>query len=119
MLRGLVRLSAVALVCFAALRALGQDCVPHWLQGEAIPGVAGSANSAVLWDPDGPGPQPEVLVVVGNFPVAGKVQASNIASWDGTSWAPLGAGRPSGTVTALAVFNGNVIAATGYSGPLA
>lgn len=41
----------------------------------------------------------------GAFSSAGGVAANNIASWDGSSWAPLGWGIFNGTVLALAVYD--------------
>src|SRR5436190_2956429 len=64
------------------LRAAGQ-CQPQWLPGEGIPGVNGTVYATTTWDPDGPGPQPELLVVGGLFTLAGATLANNIAAWDG------------------------------------
>jgi hypothetical protein len=56
------------------------------------------------------------LIVGGNFTVAGNVPANNIARWDGTTWAALGAGLTfqlaprQVAVQALAVYNGALIA---------
>jgi hypothetical protein len=44
------------------------------------------------FDPDGTGPQPRVLVVVGSFNRVGSVAANNIASYDGQVWRSLGTG---------------------------
>jgi hypothetical protein len=51
-----------------------------WLPGEGISGVDGDVYAMTTWDPDGPGGQPELLVVGGEFTVAGDVIASNIAA---------------------------------------
>jgi hypothetical protein len=54
------------------------------------------------------------LIAAGNFATAGGVPADNIAAWDGSSWSPLGSGvsdgSNTGTITALAVFDGKLIA---------
>jgi hypothetical protein len=44
------------------------------------------------WDPDGAGPLPPVLIAGGFFAEAGGVPAHNIASWNGSAWAPLSTG---------------------------
>ncbi len=77
--------------------ALGQ-CEATWQTGEGVAGVVSDANSypddrvraSVTWDPDGPEPTPELLVVAGAFSVAGDRAAKNAATWDGASWSPLG-----------------------------
>lgn len=48
------------------------------------------------------------LYVVGSFDHAGDVAASNIASWDGTTWAPV-AGGVSGPIDAITVYNGHIV----------
>ena len=60
-------------------------------------GISGSSSfagvgAAVIFD-DGTGP---ALYVGGNFEVAGGVNASNLARWDGTSWSEVGGGVDSG-----------------------
>jgi hypothetical protein len=57
-----------------------------------------------VFDEDGPGPNPPVAVVAGNFTSAGGVPASRIAKWDGTTWSSFGAGFDN-TVLSLAVFD--------------
>jgi len=52
------------------------------------------------------------LVAAGDFTTAGVTPANNIASWNGTSWEPLGGGfsGPAPRVTALASYDGELIA---------
>src|SRR5207247_1421219 len=73
-----------------------------------VPGVYGYVYAVTTWDPDGAGPQPELLIVGGSFSVAGKALANNIAAWDGTSWSALGTGvdKP---VSPLAAYSGDLI----------
>jgi hypothetical protein len=62
---------------------------------------------------DGSGP---VLVAGGDFAIAGGIAASHIAQWNGTSWAPLGAGLGD-PVLALTAFDdgrGNALHAGGF-----
>ena len=58
-----------------------------------------------VWDPDGPGPLPPVVVVGGSFTVAGSVVANNIAAWNPATgqWSALGVGTNS-TVRALSIL---------------
>jgi hypothetical protein len=62
-------------------------------------GVAGQVSSITNWDRDGSGPLLPVLVVSGQFTIAGGVPATRIAQWDGTSWSALGAGLNIGAST--------------------
>jgi hypothetical protein len=88
------------------------QCSDQWL----VPDPAFTTNGLVcaleLWDPDGPGPQAEILIVAGSFSSAGGASVSNIAAWDGTHWLPLGPGT-NGRVQSLATLNGEVFA-SGY-----
>lgn len=79
-----------------------------------MPGLDGEAYCSTAWDPDGPGPQEELLVVGGYFRIAGNVAAGSIAAWDGEQWHALGEGSI-GRVTALTVYNGDLLAASRYS----
>ena len=85
------------------------QCSPGWLPGNELPGIDGKIAAATEWDPDGDGPQPPVLVVGGEFSLAGGKAASNIAIWDGVAWHALGDGRPERVLT-LAVYRGELIA---------
>jgi hypothetical protein len=105
---GRVGILAVSFGLAAALSARA-DCPAEWLPGEGVPGLDGDVYAMTTWDPDGPGGQPELLVVGGDFTVAGDVIANNIAAWDGTTWQPLGSGMDYG-VLALTVYDGELIA---------
>jgi hypothetical protein len=73
------------------------------------PGFVGGSGSTrveaiTTWDPDGAGPQPDVLVAGGLFTSAGGLTLNNIARWDGSQWLPFGsgmAGPSSPSVSAL------------------
>ncbi len=74
---------------------LAQAPCPHaWQPGDGIPGLDGVAYAMANWDPDGAGPQPEVVVVGGQFTVAGDQLVGNVALYDPTlqRWSPLGTG---------------------------
>lgn len=73
-------------------------------------GLNGTVRTLCTFDPDGPGPMPELLIAGGSFTQAGGQPASCIAAWDGANWTPLGQGT-SGTVRALTVWNGKLVAA--------
>ncbi len=80
------------LVAVGAAVPATADCTPDWLPGGGLPGISGQVHAQVMWDPDGPGVQPERLVVGGRFSVAGDSLAVNVAMWDGSSWQPMGDG---------------------------
>lgn len=94
------------------------DC-PQWLPGQSVAGLNGSVTAMTTWDPDGPGPLPEVLVVAGNFTMAGNVPTKNIAIWDGAAWSALGTGSAIGTyptsINALAVYDGKLYVGGNFS----
>jgi len=97
--------------CSVGIAGASAQCVKDWIGGEPLPGVNGAVGASLVWDQDGPGGSPPVLVVGGDFTFAGMVSAQRIAAWDGTTWSnPFGGGL-NGPVRALAVFNGDLIAA--------
>ncbi len=56
-------------------------------------GMSPPASRAVTTlDPDGSGPQADVLIATGDFASAGGMPANRIARWDGLSWQTLGSG---------------------------
>jgi len=67
-----------------------------------------------MWDPDGPGPRTPVLVIGGQFKIAGTVSAGGVASWDPVTghWESFGSGLGNVPfVYALAVLaNGDLVA---------
>lgn len=106
---GLCLLLPIAL----AGQALGQcsvNCVP----GGRVPDADGAVNASCTWDPDGPGPQPAVVVLGGAFQVVGNAVARGLALYDpGTGeCTSLGTGV-SGSVTALAVLPNNDLVVAG------
>jgi hypothetical protein len=71
-------------------------------------GLNGNVRALCVFDPDGPGPMPDLLIAGGTFSTAGGQPASNIAAWDGTSWTALGAGTTN-MVRALTVWNNQLV----------
>src|SRR4051812_36943216 len=111
-----IRLAALFL-CLICQQARAQ-CGERWLVGEPPPGLNGEVNAAATWDPDGAGARPELLVMGGSFSVAGSVAATGVATWDGSHWQAIGEGLgngSSGGVNALAVYNGQIIAAGSFT----
>ncbi|MCR9246566.1 MAG: hypothetical protein NXI31_16150 [bacterium] len=105
-------------VFFSALglvaSAVGQ-CTPLWPASDVAPGASDWVAASTMWDPDGAGPQPPVLVVGGAFHAVGDVAAQKIAAYDlatGT-WSSLGSGMNRiSVVHALATMaNGDLVAA--------
>lgn len=87
------------------------QCDPEWLAGSGLAGVGrldglvGTAYATTWWDPDGAGPQGDVLVIGGSFEQAGDVLARNIAWFDPITgqWSALGLGVDE-LVTSLSVL---------------
>lgn len=106
------------LASVGAESAHGQ-CEPQWLPGPALPGVNGLVYCMTSWDPDGPGPRSRVLVVGGNFSIAGGQHANNIAMFDPETghWSRIGNVGPSfqsASVTSLAVSPNGELLCGGY-----
>jgi len=73
-------------------------------------GMNAPVRALQVFDPDGPGPLPPLLIAGGAFTQAGSTPASGIAAWNGTSWSALGPGTD-GRVRALAVWNNQLVVA--------
>lgn len=102
----MVRVVVMALL-LSSVSAARAQCESMWLPGSSLPGVShasGAIVNAVLnYDPDGPGPLPEVVALGGLFTWAGNSPAAGVVLWnpvDG-SWTPLGT-ELNGEVRALA-----------------
>ncbi|MHC4963314.1 MAG: hypothetical protein ACYTGE_00230, partial [Planctomycetota bacterium] len=113
MLRPLLSFGPWCLLGSAVLSAFpvmaNGQCPHDWLPGDGVQGVAWAVLATTVWDPDGPGPQPELLVAGGAIEYAGDVFAGHIAAWDGANWQALGAGMD-WYVHALTVYDGQLIA---------
>jgi hypothetical protein len=70
-------------------------------------GTNGSVRSLAVFDPDGPSPLPELLILGGGFTTAGGQQARGIAAWDGNAWLTMGAGV-NGRPESMAIFDGHL-----------
>jgi hypothetical protein len=81
--------------------AFGQACEVGWTENLfPLAGVDGEVHATFTWD-DGGGP---AVYIGGAFTIAGSVNASNVASWDGQRWEALGSGTD-GVVRSFGVFD--------------
>jgi hypothetical protein len=100
---------AAGAVVVSGATARAQSCTPGWLPGDGIPGVNNTPFASTTWDPDGPGPESELLVLGGMFTFAGEVPAQNIAAWDGQRWRAMSLPQSS-FVYSFGRFSGELIA---------
>jgi hypothetical protein len=96
-------------------KLLPPPCTFEWLS--PISDSEDSVFAFTNWDPDGPGPQPPLLVAGGHFRFFwGDVDLeSHVAFWNGNTWqfprsGPTNIHDPAKSVLALTVFNGELIA---------
>ena len=82
------------LVALSWSTVLVGQCPSLWPSVPGLVGVAGSVQDTLVFDPDGPGPSGERVLVSGSFSVAGTVLADNLAIYDpGTrTWSAFGPG---------------------------
>ncbi len=109
-------LFACGLAIVGSVRPAEAGCTPGWLPGDGFNGTSYFVYATTLWDPDGAGRLPEMLVAGGSFLAAGDTLASRVAGWDGAAWHALGT-EMEGSVFALAVHNGELIAAGNFYFP--
>lgn len=96
--------------------ARGQ-CVLQASAGLPQPQLSGFALCSTVWDPDGAGPLVQQLVVGGQDLTTGDLFDHTVMTWDGTTWAPLGAPGPlTAFVESLVVWNGQLVAGGWNSG---
>ena len=111
--------AVAAIVVACGARPSMAQC--KWLPGDGYRGTDDALYATTAWDPDGPGPMPEVLAVGGRLRMAGRIDAELIATWDGQRWAALGPGltgplpgSADDAVFALAIWRGRLCAAVGH-----
>lgn len=104
----------LAAALLASTRLPGQCSLDWQASYGGIDGVDGYVQVTNLWDPDGPGPRTPLLVIGGEFRIAGTALASGIAAFDPVTaeWSAMGAGL-NGPVTALAVMQSGELVAGG------
>lgn len=107
--------AATALALSAPI-ASGQ-CGGRWIFGpeQGVPGVHGEVMATVTFDPDGPGPLPELFVVGGSIDAAGTRRVGGVAAWDGGAWHSIGPGE-NHLATSLTAYNGELIAGGLFDG---
>ncbi len=108
---------AALLFCACITTTLLPAQCAQWAPGGGVPGVetqtaALPVTAMLRWDPDGAGPQPEVLVVAGRITVAGDTAAANIAAWNPATgtWSALGGGVDGQVLALAAMPNGDLVA---------
>lgn len=84
------------------------ECPLEWRKGSGPVGVSNAVQRLTRWDPDGSGPEKEVLVVSGDLFTAGGEVCDEIVAWTGEYWKPLGSGYSSNLETS--VWNNQLIA---------
>lgn len=77
---------------------------PH----HGVRGVQGTVFASTPWDPDGPGPFPEILVLAGSFRFAGDQASPRVVGWDGSGWINMGISNAEGSAFALCVHEGDL-----------
>lgn len=114
--RGMLNLRAlivaVLLTLWCAPSTFGQACGQRWEVPAGQFGVGGNIAAMTAWDPDGAGPGPDVLLLVGGFSWIDSIPAPGVAAWDGTAFQPVGTRRPGGTVKAAVAAGGTAYIVT-------
>lgn len=107
---------AFALV-LSSVSVRAQPC-GRWVQGSdrGIAGVVGTVFDMVVCDPDGAGPMGTMLVVAGDFQVAGDLESRFVVGWDGSRWVQMGTGLQYGVATSLALHEGHLYVGGSFSG---
>lgn len=89
------------------------QCETAWQLLESEQSVAGKISSLARWDPDGAGPQPEQLIVGGQFSMVGSLAIANLALFDPASqtWSAIGGGTDGEVVAIERQPNGGLVIA--------
>ena len=114
------RILAAVAPCVAALllpRITTAQCPNGWQATAGVPGTNGTVYTTALWDPDGPGPMTEKVIVGGTFTTAGGIAANRIAMWDPTTgaWSALGSGMDNFVLSLATMANGDLVAGGGFA----
>lgn len=113
-----VRLGVLGALAAAAPPTLCAQCQTTLSSGGPIAILSGAVRALQSWDPDGAGPAAPVLVAGGTLLTAGWQMQRLLLVHDGSQWTDLGlpgSGAAAGSVQALAVWNGELIAAGAFS----
>ncbi|MBL8734350.1 MAG: hypothetical protein JNN13_18380, partial [Planctomycetes bacterium] len=71
--------AVVVLLLPSLVTGLTAQCA-DWAPGAGVPGVAGTVHTMVRWDPDGAGPEAELLVLGGQFTIVGDQRESGVVA---------------------------------------
>lgn len=108
--------AVVVLLLPSLVTGLTAQCA-DWAPGAGVPGVAGTVHTMVRWDPDGAGPEAELLVLGGQFSIVGDQRESGVVAYSPatSSFVSLASGV-AGTVYSLAVdASGTLLAGGDFS----
>lgn len=83
------------------------QCAQEWQPGEPLPQLRGPVNATAVFDIDGAGPLPSMLVACGAFD-AGAYANTRLVAWDGTQWVGFPS-VPSGDFRTLGLWNGQLV----------
>jgi hypothetical protein len=84
------------------------QCTSSWQAGDPLPTPSGLVIASQVWDADGPGGNPSVLVAGGTMNL-GAGGFTGVYTYNGSIWAPLGTGV--GTVVATTTWNNQLLVA--------
>ena len=89
------------------------QCATQWLPGPDALGTDSKVYATSMWDPDAGGPMQPILVVGGEFTIAGTVLANRIAAYDPVTgaWSALGSGMNQDVYALTTLPNGDLVAA--------
>ena len=68
----------------------------------------------IRFDPDGPGPAAELVVIGGSFNAAGHLRFENVVAWNGQDWTDFGSAIQ---ISAFTMHNGQLFAAGAFTDP--
>lgn len=109
--------SFIASVVMCASSVGFAQCDLTWSadQAQNFAGTNGTVHAAVSFDPDGPGPQQELLVIAGPFTIAGSTQQlAGLAAFDGQQWIPMDGPAFDAPPKQLHVIQGRLYATGGF-----
>lgn len=103
---------SLPIVLTLATSSLAAQCATQWLPGDRLASTNGVVMTTTRWDPDGPGPAGERLVVAGDFSWAGDLAANRIAAYDPATdtWSAFGPGLDGMVRGVVALPNGDLVA---------
>ena len=100
--------ATVSVVVPALASLVAAQCTPLWSDADPLARIRGSVYATTVFDPDGAGPAPALLVAGGTFQVA-RSEFAYVATHNGQDWTVI---DPSfGFANAFAQWNGQLIVA--------